>query len=162
MKTKLKIVFMTFMVFTFVVSCNNEQVLDQKPIQDELSDTQTNQKRAFAKAFAKALSDNVQLRELVKREALKMFDNDFDVLYYLIKDEQIGDGTSVRSLLQQYFENAEDLTQIENDIPTLTIFVPELPNESFSANLWDTQSEVPHVAYNTKSTKGAFQIVAIL
>ncbi|MCE2995105.1 MAG: hypothetical protein ACK5WF_14010 [Cyclobacteriaceae bacterium] len=156
----MKIAFATLILFALTISCNDEPSLDRRHIQDKLSNsnTKTEQKRAFAKAFAKALADNSQLRELIKREALKMFDNDYDVLYYLIKDEQIADGTSVRSLLQSYFKNADELKQIESDFPTLTIFVPELPNGSFSASSWDTQSEIPHVAYNTRSTNDVFII----
>jgi hypothetical protein len=157
MKTKLKSVFIALMVFAFAVSCNNEPTLDQKLTQNGLLfDNETKQKKSFAVAFAKALSDNIQLRELIKREALKMFDNDFDVLYYLIKDEPLGNGNSVRSLLQKYFKNTDELAQIENDIPTLTIFVPELPEDSFSANSWDTQLEIPQVAYNSNSTNDVF------
>ena len=44
------------------------------------------------------------------------------------------------------------MTEIENKIPLLTIFVPELPENSFSAEIWDTQDEIPSVAISIKTT----------
>lgn len=51
-----------------------------------------------------------------------MIDYDYDVLYQLIKD-------------------------IENEkFPTLTLFVPTLPENSFSAEIWNPDIETPFVA----------------
>ena len=46
------------------------------------------------------------------------------------------------------FENEAELIAFENQLPLLTIFVPELPEESFSAELWDVNdiNQIPDVA----------------
>jgi len=40
----------------------------------------------FAKALAKAIQTDEPLRVYLKTEATKQFDNDFDILYQVIKD----------------------------------------------------------------------------
>ncbi len=102
-------------------------------------------KKKFALALHAAMTDYVELRDFIKREALKEFNGDFDILYNYVKSERVGDYT-FRGLLLNYFDSEEELDQIEYSIPSLTIFVPELPNDSFSANLWETESEIPLVA----------------
>ncbi len=89
---------------------------------------------------------------MIKEEALKMFDNDYDILYHMIKDTPLLDRKTVRELLLSHYENPERLSEIETMIPTLTIFVPELPEDSFSAKSWDTDSEVPQVAIRMYTT----------
>lgn len=43
---------------------------------------------------------------------------------------------------------------VENQIPNLTIFVPELPDNSFSAELWDVETDIPDVGVRTFDTEG--------
>ena len=43
----------------------------------------------------------------------------------------------------------DKLLSINEKFPTLTIFVPELPKNSFSAALWNTDKEIPVVAVRT-------------
>lgn len=106
-----------------------------------------NEKNAFASALAKALEKNENLRAFIKAEALKMFDNDYDVLYHLVKNEKIDGNKTFRTLLLREFKDEEDLKVIENKYPLLTIFVPTLPSDSFSAESWDIINEIPSVAY---------------
>lgn len=98
----------------------------------------------FAKALAKAVQSDAPLRAYLKAEAAKQFDNDFDILYQVIKDQTV-DGSTVHSRLAKYVESAEDLASIESTLPLLTIFVPTLPS-GFSAKTWNTTSEIPSVA----------------
>ena len=46
----------------------------------------------------------------------------------------------------------ELLTSVETQIPNLTVFVPKLPENSFSAELWDVNNEAPCVSIRTKET----------
>ena len=46
----------------------------------------------------------------------------------------------------------ELLTSVETQIPNLTVFVPKLPENSFSAELWDVNNEAPCVGIRTKET----------
>jgi hypothetical protein len=99
------------------------------------------------------------LRKLIKKEAQKQFNKDYDVMYHFVKNSPLSNrfleksnGSSsyntVRDLLLSYFESEAELINIENQLPLLTIFVPELPENSFSAELWDTSDpeQVPVVA----------------
>lgn len=103
-------------------------------------------KSAFGNALVKALADHDRLRTLLKSEALKMFDNDFDVFYHLVKDLEVESGMTTRELLLSYFEDEGTLFEIEQSLPLLTIFIPTLPDNSFSAMLWNPISQIPSVA----------------
>src|SRR5690606_31164118 len=81
----------------------------------------------------------------LKNEALRKFNKDYDVLYNYVKDKAVGDST-FRELLLPYFENEDELIQIEYTLEALTIFVPSLPENSFSAETWNTSQETPLVA----------------
>jgi hypothetical protein len=109
-------------------------------------------KTAFGKALATALSDSPSLRKLIRDEALVMFNKDYDVLYHLIKDRPLSDGRTVRELLLGYFESEEQLAAIEREVPLLTIFVPELPMNSFSARTWNVDTQVPSVGITSHKT----------
>ena len=105
----------------------------------------------LSKALAKVLNENRDVRELIKQEALKKFDYDYDVLYALVKDVKLGNGNTLKSLLANYLDE-NYLSRIENEMPTLTIFVPSLPEHSFSAESWNVETEIPNVAFRTNET----------
>lgn len=116
----------------------------------------TQMKIKFAKALANAVNENQTLREFIKQEALKQITKDYDVIYHLIKDVDINSNSYLRTtstssltlhnLLLPYFENEAELIEIENKLPLLTIFVPDLQEESFSAENWNTATQIPMVA----------------
>lgn len=115
----------------------------------DLKDDNLQLKKEFSKALAKVLGENQEIREFIKKEALKRFDNDYDVLYLLIKDEKLDNGFTLEKLLLQYIK-PELLKEVEDKIPTLTIYIPELPMNSFSADTWDTNKETPFVGVRVK------------
>ena len=118
---------------------------------ESVYDQKSNLKREFGKALIQAMKESQMLRDLLKTEALKMFNKEYDVLYLLIKDKRL-ENTSVEELMVKHLGGKEKLDEIISQNPTLTILVPELPNESFSAELWDTQNEVPAVAIRTSTS----------
>ncbi len=109
-------------------------------------------KKDFAIALAAAVKESKPLRSLIKEEALKMFDNDYDILYHMIKHTQLSDGKTFRDVLLDHYENKDRLSQIESSSPKLTIFVPQLPEDSFSATSWDIENEIPKVAIRMYTT----------
>jgi len=115
-------------------------------------DYESNLKLDFAKALGSALNESLPLREFLKSEALKMFDRDYDVLYHLVKDEKLSSGETFRNLLLSHFADKNRLSEIEDGAPLLTIFIPELPEDSFSAKIWNTQDEIPQVAIRMRTT----------
>ena len=119
---------------------------------DSLYEQKSNLKKEFARALLKAMKESKMLRYVLKTEALRMFDKDYDVLYVLIKDKTLENGKSVESLIAKHLGGIEKLNHILSINPTLTILVPELPNESFSAELWDTENDIPAVAIPSTSS----------
>ena len=71
----------------------------------------------------------------------------------MIKDEIIENGESFENALLRYVDES-DLYQLKEIIPALTIFVPELPEDSFSADIWDATNEIPNVAIRCKDSDG--------
>ena len=108
-------------------------------------------KLEFSKALFAAMKENESLRRLIKEEALKKFDNDYDILYSLIKDKVLDDGQTVHTIMLAYLGNSL-MSKIEKEMPTLTIYIPELPEGYFSAESWNTTNQIPQIAYNVKST----------
>ena len=97
----------------------------------------------FAKALSVAINENAPLRNLIKSEALRKFDKDYDVLYQMVKDKPLSNEHTVRDVISRYISE-DNLSAIENKLPLLTIFVPNLPN--FSADSWNTDNQIPEVA----------------
>jgi hypothetical protein len=148
----------TLIVFglTFLFSCNSEDLkAPEKPNETTVNlnfkrDTQL--KETFGKALAKALAQSQDLRLFIKTEALKQVTKDYDVVYQVVKDQDISGnqrkGTNIltiRDILLPFFTNEAELTQIENALPLLTIFVPDLQEGSFSALNWDISTQIPFV-----------------
>lgn len=142
-----------FTVFSFS-SCDNhdENIENLSSVEvnklkiDNLYDSTSNLKREFGKSLVKSMNESKDLRDLIKNESLKMFNNDYEVLYQMIKNETLENNLTVRDLILKNLGNENLLDDIEMNNPTLTILVPELPENSFSAKLWDTDNQVPKVA----------------
>ena len=112
-------------------------------------------KSEFSFALARVLNESEGVRKLIKEEAIKQFDHDYDVLYMLVKDKQLGGGGTLEGFLLKYVSR-ENLLSLYKEMPTLTIFVPSLPGDSFSAEGWNTAKEIPYVAYKNKENEILF------
>ncbi len=101
--------------------------------------------KLFASTLSKAVYNNESLRKFLKDEALEQFDNDYDVFYPLTKDKVVDGSKTFRTILLENGISDEALSQIENKLPLLTIYVPDFSMfENVSANNWDTTNkEVP-------------------
>jgi hypothetical protein len=150
--------------FITLVSCNNEEDFTNKSEVESILTSNysedTKLKTKFAKALAKAVNENQNLREFIKVEALKKRNKDYDVIYHLVKNVDINSNLYLRTnststlhnVLIPYFENEQELINIENSLPLLTIFVPDLQEGSFSAENWDTSSQIPLVGVRSYET----------
>ncbi|MFA8436243.1 MAG: hypothetical protein ACEPOZ_17140 [Marinifilaceae bacterium] len=149
-----KINFFAIILLTFLFACcQNDDFMDEKPSSGSelfIKNTNDSLRIKFANALIPALADSKELRELIKNEALKQFDNDHDVLYHLIKDQKINN-ISVSELISSYSESKELFNQIEEQLPLLTILIPTLPN--FTPNSWATEKETPIVAVVVNKSK---------
>ncbi|MGB3464775.1 MAG: hypothetical protein WBA74_05885, partial [Cyclobacteriaceae bacterium] len=125
-------------------SCEQEDLNTARSSPEQLSSVSSNELRAdFAKILAPAVAEHPALRALIKKEALLLFDKDYDVLYHMIKDKPLYDNQTVREVLLQYADE-DQLLAIERNLPLMTIFVPTVPN--FSPESWNTETEIPEVA----------------
>lgn len=145
--------FFALLSFTYLLSCDKQDDNitstngeNSNISVEKLYDSNSNLKRQFGKALMMSLKESKSLRDLIKNESLKMFDNDYEVLYQMIKNEKLENNLTVRESILKNIGSESLLNRIELNNPTLTILVPELPENSFSAELWDTDNQVPKVA----------------
>ncbi|GIQ58403.1 hypothetical protein Flavo103_15390 [Flavobacterium collinsii] len=154
MKTSFRLFLLSIFYLSIFSSCENQNdnssdLSDKNANElkvDKLYDANSNLKRDFGKALVKSLNESKMLRDLIKNESLKMFDNDYEVLYQTIKNERVEKNLTVRQLILENLGSESLLNAIETNNPLLTILVPELPENSFSAKLWDTENQIPKVA----------------
>lgn len=102
----------------------------------------------FSKTLSKALDKSVELRSLLKDEALKEFDNNTDILYHLIKSKEVSPGVTVRQLLLQHWDqDSAEFAKLEESLPLLNIFLPDFSFLGMeSSREWDTHSSEVAVA----------------
>lgn len=111
-------------------------------------------KKEYGKILANALFHEKGVRSLLKEEALKLFNKDYEVLYHMVKDRPVGDGKTFRQVLLEHSGNESLLAEIEREMPLLTILVPELPQNSFSAAKWDVETQLPVVGLRVWAKEG--------
>ncbi len=105
----------------------------------------------FATVLSKVVYERKDVREFLKKESLKQFDKNYDVLYYLVKDESIGD-KSFRDILISY-SSSEAIEEIEANVPLLNMLVPEIAFfDVHPENLDVNDSEIPVVVSKSSET----------
>jgi hypothetical protein len=110
----------------FLSACSDDVVKNNNvvfPSNNEVVDTEKHLVE-FAKVLSKAVHERKDVREFLKNEALKQFDRNYNVLYYLVSDEVIG-GESFRDILISY-SSEEVVRKIEKNVPLLNILIPEI------------------------------------
>lgn len=143
-------------VLSLLVCCKKDLNNSQEKSDDQTSKSKTVQlQTSFAKILAKALNSDEDLRSFIRLECLKEFDRDNDILYFLVKDADVGDGKSFRSKLLNY-ATEEELQKIESELPLLTILVPTIPN--FNPMDWNTKTEIPMLAVSNMDKIGSVSI----
>ncbi len=136
-----------------IIGCEEADLInDQKPKIEVSVDQKSKLKEKFGFALMKSINESPKLRELIKSEALKMFNKDYEVLVYLIKDNALENGKTLEELINSNSDNNFKLDDLLKIDPTLTILVPDLPLDSFSARKWNTTTEIPAVAIRMNNT----------
>ena len=103
--------------------------------------------RRFAEILSQATFRRTDVREFLKREALKKFNYNYDILYVNVKDIHIGNET-FGEILNKYAKPGE-LESIEHSVPTINILIPKITACDISAdNLDCTDNETPVVLPN--------------
>lgn len=124
-------------------SCQEKEVFEKN---NSERPSETSYKEGYMTEFASILSKAVyarkDLREFLKQESLKQFDKNYDVLYYLVKDELIGN-ESFRDVLIS-FSSAAELEKIEMNVPLLNIYVSRIDIfDVLPENLDTDDTEIP-------------------
>lgn len=119
-----------------------------------MSLTENDAKQKFAEILSKAIYENIDLRSFIKDKAIQQFDNDFDVFYPILKNEEVGNSETFRNILLKY-TTEEELNNIERALPLLNIYVPDL---SLFTNItpynWDiTDDQIPVTFRENQTSK---------
>ena len=137
------------LIATLLVSCskNEENYLSDKS-PGSYSIQEESHQRTFAKTLSKAVYGNSNLRKFIREEALRQFDNDYDVFYPLLKNEIVSGDSTFRDILLSYADDKELFSQMETEMPMLNILVPDWSwITGFSAESWDISDPEVAVSY---------------
>lgn len=96
----------------------------------------------IARAISASMQQSIEFRELIKQEALKKFDYQYDVLYSVIKDKRVGDNT-VHELVSSNFSKIYgemDLNVAISKINNLQLSLP------IGIDDWKTENFIPTIA----------------
>ena len=152
MRTLFRFVAMSAFAALVFNACNKDSIEQEESICATTLSEQEGQ-QAFAVILSKAVAMEPSLRTFLKEEAIKRFDMDYDVFYPYVKDSRLANGETVREMLLRYSDNGEQLTQIEQSVPKLTILIPDyswIEKNCFSVNSWDTSSDRVAVGYDDR------------
>lgn len=141
-------------IFTIVIinSCDEEIAFNEKQTVEEQSTTENLlfYRIEFGKILARAIEE-LDLRKFLKVEALKEFDNDYDILVQMVKNSEVGNGRTFLEILKKY-DNKNILDEILSKSPLITIYIPDLVK--FSPNTWDTEHDnIPLIAIRNNEEK---------
>ncbi len=131
-------------------------VLDAKSNGSELTISETDAQKSFAKILSIAVAKDETLRTFLKNEAEKQYDKDYDVFYPFVKDKKVAEDKTLRDILVSY-SSENEMTAIENSLPLLTIMIPDLASFSaFSIKKWDTSDDQVAVTYTKDNDNSLF------
>lgn len=128
-ETFLKLVGICLMIT--IVSCQQEEEVIIEPYDSASEITVSEDSEVMAahiaiqeigKTFSSVILDNPGIVELIKKEAIKQFDGEYDVLFSTIKDKTIeGKSGTIMDLLNAQHKGA-DIKEIIKDIPYFNIY----------------------------------------
>lgn len=127
---------------------NNPQTAGYTEVCDEQSAMEN-----FSISLSKVVFSHPEVRDFLKNEALKRFDNDDEVFYPFIKDKQVGDLGSFRQLLINELGSEGKIEKIEKQLLTLTILVSDatwIDKDGFCLDNWDTTDPYVAITYQEK------------
>lgn len=105
----------------------------------------------FAEILSRSVSQSEDLRIFLKKEALRMFDKNYDVLYYPIRGKKVSGDLSFRDILVAN-SSEKEISEIENSLPLLNILIPRISFLNvFPENLDTKDSEIPVAIENNSN-----------
>jgi len=158
MRHLVRLIIILFFIKFVLVSCQQDEYYEP---QETFKSNYRYDKdiNSFAEMVAKAMNSR-QFRASIKKEAVKEFDGDFDVLMAKYQDKQINTEKSSEGInlfdhlaekstktksLNDKKKAKKYLKELQNKYPLLQISVPEVYENSTKE--WDVDSHIPLVAY---------------
>jgi hypothetical protein len=125
------------------MGCNRDKIAQELPQPTETAaQTKANQElAAVAKALARALGTDAAARQVLKAEALKKFDGDFDVLYQPFAAGHAAFEQHVAEAVAGTGQAGLTMPALLGRIPTLTLSVP------VNIDKWDAATYAPLVIF---------------
>lgn len=101
----------------------------------------------FAQLLSRAINEEEALRSFIKEEALKQYDNDYDVFYAWVKDKKVTEEQTFEQILEKY-DDHNVLQSCVKSVPKITILVPDWEwLDAFSVKTWNTSENDVMVGY---------------
>lgn len=144
MKQKTIIAFFAATLSMF--SCTNEDLIVDNKDCVESKQLEVSQKEdlklEFAKAFSSVISNSIDARKIIKTEAIKQFDKNYDVLWATIKDERVGNSTFAECVAS--YSSPDLIEALNENLPLLNILFPEIKMFDINAETYDcSDNELP-------------------
>lgn len=155
--SKFSLLLIIISVFLFV-SCQKHNAETDVSIPLTTPQSSHESKVYFAKTLAKAVEQEPLLRIYLKQEALKMFDNDYDVFYQSVKNFTLSDGHTVYEKIAKYASSKDSLDLSIQSLPLLTMYVADLPE--LTPENWDTDNTIPVIAVESQNQEAKEDIKA--
>ncbi len=157
LESKSLVKFLSFylLIIFFLSSCHKDELFETDGTSKHLSSLEKDEQLLkFANTLSKAVYESKELRKFLKEESLKQFDQNYDVLYYLVKDKEIG-GHTFRDILISH-SSQEDIAEIEKSVPLLNIYVSKISFFNvLPENLDIEDNEIP-IVVSTKTDNAFF------
>jgi hypothetical protein len=149
----MKNLFTCLLASTFILLCacskDDASELESGPSNALSIDSKIKSMEKFANILSQVVYDQKGVREFLKKESVKQFDKNYDVLYFLIKDKKIGD-QSFRDIIMEY-SSVEEIEEIEENVPLLNILIPEIELFNVHPESLDTEDREIPVAISKKN-----------
>lgn len=151
----LKSVALAALCIVAIVACTDKTDENLNLTNNRETESEIKSKNEYEKSFAEILSaaitDRQDVREFLKAEALRKFDNNYDILYAAVKSEAI-DNETFKEVLSAY-ETTTTLDEIEENVPLLNIYLTKTAFlDVYPEELDVTDAETPVAVVSTDST----------
>ncbi len=156
----MKRIISTTLVIVALFSCSNDKFIGEADLSNQVKLSQRIEekdvlKREFISALSRTISTNSEVFDVLRKESLKSFDNNTDVLYHMIKDHKLSDGRTISNVISENFTKERKLFErFEFENPLLNIFVPNLDliSKDLSVDKWSNSGDVGVAySYNNKN-----------
>lgn len=153
---KINLFLMLFLGCWFVTSCSKDVIVSTDVEQSrsdffKLDSAQRGDLVKFARILSKSVYNSEPLRLFLKKEALQMFDRNYDILYYPNRNKKISGNLSFRDILVSN-SSEKEILDIEKNFPLLNILVPRISFlDVFPEKLDVKDTEIPVAIENAEN-----------